>query len=141
MVAITGAPEAWYVSPYASHAALGDSLKREDSDPVLSAELARLARVDADVITSVRRIHAVARKDLSHGVYPDLAKQRFFEITWFRVRPGHEGQFEAAAKAYGSATARAGTSAAYRVYEVVAGVPGPTYLIFSSVVSYGTSIR
>ena len=136
LVALTGAPEAWYVSPYASHAALGDSLKREDADPVLSAELARLARVDADAINSVRRMHAMARKDLSHGAFPDLAKQRLFEITWFRVRPGHEGQFEAAAKAYGSAAARAGTSATYRVYKVVAGVPGPTYLIFSSVASY-----
>ena len=26
---MTGAPEAWYFSPYASHAALADSLQRE----------------------------------------------------------------------------------------------------------------
>jgi hypothetical protein len=136
MTSMTGAPEAWYVTAYASHAAIGDSLKREDSDAVLTAELTRLRRADADVTNSVRVMQARARKDLSYGEYPDLAKQRFFEITWFRVRPGHEQQFEAAGKAYGAAAKRAGANSGYRVYDVVAGVPGPTYLIFSSVASY-----
>ena len=137
MTSMTGAPEAWYVTAYASHAAIGDSLKREDSDAVLTAELTRLRRADADVISSVRTIQARARKDLSYGAYPDIATQRFFEVTWFRVRPGHEQQFEAAGKAYGAAAKRAGINASYRVYEVVAGIPGPTYLILSSVASYG----
>lgn len=137
LVSMTGAPEALYVTAYQSHAAIGDSMKREDADPVLTAELARLRKADADVISGVHVLQAVARKDLSYGAYPDLAKQRFFEITWFRTRPGHEQQFEAAAKAFASATKRAGTSATFRVYEVIAGMPGPTYAVFSSVASYG----
>ncbi len=136
MNSMTGAPEAWYITAYASHAAIGDSLKREDGDAMLTAELTRLRRADADMINSVRVMQARARADLSYGAYPDLPKQRFFEITWFRVRPGHEQQFEAAGKAYGAAAKRAGANSAYRVYEVVAGVPGPTYLIISSVGSY-----
>ena len=137
MTSMTGAPEAWYVTPYASHAAIGDTFKREDGDAVLTAELTRLRRADADLISSVRVLQARARTDLSYGAYPDLAKQRFFEVTWFRVRPGHEQQFEAAGKAYGAATKRAAGNSAYRVYEVVAGVPGPTYLIISSFAAYG----
>ena len=137
LVSTTGAPEAWYVGAYESHRALGDSMKREDADAALTAELARLRRADADVVSSVRSMQAVARKDLSYGSYPDIGKQRFFEITIFRTRPGHEPQFEAAAKAFGAATKRSGSSAAYRVYEVIAGIPGPTYLVFSSVASFG----
>ena len=137
MTSMTGAPEAWYITAYASHKAIGDSLKRDDGDAVLTAELTRLRRADADMINSVRVMQARARQDLSYGAYPDLAKHRFFEITYFRARPGHEQQFEAAAKAYGAAAKRAGATSGYRVYEVVAGVPGPTYLIFSSVASYG----
>ncbi len=136
MTSMTGAPEAWYVTAYASHAAIGDSLKREDGDAVLTAELTRLRRADADMINSVRVLQARARTDLSYGAYPDLAKQRFFEMTWFRVRPGHELQFEAAGKAYLAAAKRTGANSTYRVYEVVAGVPGPTYLMISSVGSY-----
>lgn len=137
MTSMTGAPEAWYVTAYASNAAIGDSMKRDDADAALTAELVRLRRADADMINSVRTIQARARTELSYGAYPNMAKQRFFEITWFRVRPGHELQFEAAAKAYGSSAKRAGVAAAYRVYEIVAGVPGPTYLLFSSMASMG----
>jgi hypothetical protein len=84
----------------------------------------------------VRTIQAVARPDLSHGAFPDLAKVRFWEITTFRVRPGHEPDFEAAAKAYGAATDRAATGASYRVYQIVAGMPEPTFLVFASVEAY-----
>lgn len=136
LVSMTGPPEAWYVTPYESHKAIGDSLKREDADPVLTAELARLSRADAEVLNGVRTLQAMARKDLSYGAYPTLSKARFFEMTWFRVRPGHELQFEAAGKAFGASAKRAGTRIAYRVYEIVAGIPGPTYLIISSVEAY-----
>lgn len=137
LISMTGPPEAWYITPYESHASIGDSLKRDDADPVLSAELARLSRADAEVVNNVRVMQARAVKDLSYGAYPDIAKARFFEITWFRLRPGHEPQFAAAAKAYAAAAKRANASAAYRVYEVVAGVPGPTYLLITSVASFG----
>ena len=136
LVSMTGPNEAWYVTPYESHAAQGSSMKREGDDPVLTAELARLSRADADVLNGVRVMQARARKDLSYGTYPDIAKARFFEATWFRVRPGHEVQFDAAAKAYGAAAKRSGAKAAYRVYEVIAGAPGPIYLIFASAESY-----
>jgi len=130
---LTGANEAWYVTSFDSHAAIADSLKRESSDPVLFAELARLSRADAEVINSLRVVHARARKELSYGAFPNVGKARFFEISWFRVRPGHEAGFEAAAKAYGSAAGRSAPNTSYRVYEVIAGAIGPTYLVFSSV--------
>jgi hypothetical protein len=134
MISMTGPSEAWYVTPFESHAAVGDSLKREDADtdPALSAELSRLSRADSEMLTGSRIMHARARMDLSYGAFPDLGKTRFNEITIFRVRPGHEAQFEAAGKAYGASAKRAGVTTGFRVYEVIAGIPGPTYLIFSS---------
>ena len=36
MISMTGTPEAWYVTPYASHAAIGDTLKREDGDAIFA---------------------------------------------------------------------------------------------------------
>lgn len=135
-VSLTGPPEAWFVTPFESHQAAGESMKQERGDAVLAAELARLSRADAEHISNLRTIQAIARKELSHGDYPDTAKQRFWEITTFRVRPGHEGDFEAAAKAYGAAVTRAGTSVSFRVYQVIAGMPTPTFLVFSSVTSF-----
>lgn len=133
MVSMTGPNEAWYVAPYASHTAFGESMKRESADPVLSAELSRLARADADHLDGLRTLHAMAMPELSYGAFPDLAMARFWEITTFRVRPGQEEAFAAAAKAYAAAARRAAPNASWRTYSVIAGMPGPTFLIFGSV--------
>lgn len=136
MVAMTGPNESWYVSPYASHAAYGESMKRESDDKVLSAELDRLQKGDADHINTSRMLHAVARNDLSYGTFPDMGVQRFWEVTTFRVRPGYEEAFANAAKAYAAAAKRAAPNMSWRTYEVVAGLPGPTYLVFSSMAAF-----
>lgn len=137
MTSMTGTNEAWFVSPFDSNAAIGDSYKRESEDPVLAAELARLQKADAEHISGLRTMLATARPDLSYGAYPDTATQRFWEITIFRVRPGHDAEFEAAAKVYGAAAKRASSRTAFRVYEVMAGMPGSTFLVFGSVKSLG----
>jgi hypothetical protein len=137
LASMTGTNEVWYVIPFESHAAMADEMKQSNDDAVLAAELARLSKVDAEHLTGTRTIQAVARKDLSRGTFPDTAKQRFYEVTIFRVRPGHESSFAAAAKAYGSAAGRSAPETNFRVYEVIAGMPGPTYLVFSSVPSFG----
>jgi len=134
--AVTGPAEVWYVSPYASQAAYGESMAKQDADPGLSAEVERLARGDAEFVSELNAIQAVARPDLSHGTFPDLTTMRFWQITTFRVKPGHGEDFAAAAKAWASASARSGSSANWRTYEVVAGAPGGTYLVFGSVVSF-----
>jgi hypothetical protein len=136
LVSTTGRGEAWFVTPFDSQAAIGDSMRREE-EPSLAPSLERLAKADAEQISATQAILAMGRKDLSHGPYPDTAKQRFYEITVYHVRPGHQRSFEAAAKAYGAAIDRVDSDASYRVYEVMAGMPSPTYLVFSSVTSYG----
>jgi hypothetical protein len=136
LVSVTGPPEAWYLAPFASQAAFGDSLAREDGDPVLRAELDRLSRGDAEFVSELNVMQAVAKPELSHGSFPDLAMMRFWEITTFRVKPGRDEDFAAAAKAWASASARAGAGAAWRCYQVVAGAPDGTYLVFSSYGSF-----
>ncbi len=136
LVAMTGPNESWYIVPYTSHAALGEAMKRQSDDKALSAELDRLQKGDADHINSSRTLHAVARTDLSYGAYPDMGLARFWEVTTFRVRPGFEEGFANVAKAYAAAAKRAAPSMNWRTYEVIAGIPGPTYLVFSSVQSF-----
>jgi hypothetical protein len=134
---VTGPNEVWYVSTYASQAAFGDSLAKQDADPVLSAEIERLARGDAEFVSDVNALEAVARPELSHGAFPDLAMMRFWEIGTFQVKPGHNEEFEAAVKAYAAAAERSAPNASWRTYEVVGGAPDGTYLFFSSVASFG----
>lgn len=128
--------EAWYVIPAASYAAMGEAMARERG-PALAAEMDRLGRLDGDLLNGWRAIELRARPEMSHGAYPDTSKQRFWEVSVFRMRPGGERAFADVAKAYAAAADRAGVKPAYRVYEVQAGMPGPTFFIFSSVTSFG----
>ncbi len=86
MTSLTGENEAWFVIPWESYATVGESMKREDKDPVLSAELARLSLGDAEYVSSARTIQARARTELSVGEFPDVGKARFFQVTVWRVR-------------------------------------------------------
>ena len=136
MTSLTGPTEAWYVVPYASHAAIAETMKREDKDPVLSAELGRLSARDAEFVHRVSVIQAAGRPDLSFGTFPDTAKMRFLEITTFTIRPGKGDQFDAIAKVYATLRKRVAPNSSYRIYSVISGMPGPAYLIFSSVTDY-----
>lgn len=134
---VTGPNEVWYVAPYASQAAFGESMAKQNADPALSAETERLSRGDAEFVSEMNALEAVARPDLSHGAFPDLAMMRFWEIGTFWVKPGHGEEFEAGVKAYAAAAGRSAPNASWRTYEVVGGAPDGTYLFFSSVASFG----
>jgi hypothetical protein len=124
--------EAWFVQPAASYTAMGEAMAREQ-DPALSGELDRLKRADGDLISSWRSIELRARPELSRGTYPEIGKQRFWEVTVFQMRPGGGSEFADVAKMYGSAAEKAGRTIGYRVYEVTAGMPTPTFFLFTSV--------
>jgi hypothetical protein len=135
--AMTGAPEVLFLQPVASFTAMGEAMKRTEGNAALSAELSRLSTADGEFLSGAQSLLLVARKDLSRGAYPDLARQRFWEVLTIRMKPGHEAAFEAAARAYTSAADRAGSPASFRVYQVMAGMQDATFMIFSSVASYG----
>jgi hypothetical protein len=132
---ITGPQEVWFVSPLANQAAFADMVALEN-DPTLAPELERLSKGDAEFISDLSALQAVAVPDLSHGAFPDISKMRYYEITTFHVKPGYYQEWVAASKAYASAAARSAPNASWRTYDVVAGAPGGTYLVFSSVESF-----
>jgi hypothetical protein len=128
--------EAWFVLPSSSFKAMGEAMAR-DNGPVLGPELDRLRRADGELVSGWRGVLLRARPDLSGGTYPDIGKQRHWNIGVFRMRPGGQQVFADIAKAYGSAAQRAGRTIGFRVYEVAAGMPTPTYFVFSSVQGFG----
>lgn len=137
LTSLTGPTHALYLIPSESHAAEAARMKRNAKDAVLSAELERLTLGDADYITSVTLIQTTARPDLGLGKFPNAAKMRFFEIGFFSVRQGQEEKVDIMFKAYAVVRKRVSPDASYRVYNVNAGMPDPTYIVISSVEDYG----
>ena len=136
LTSMTGGNEAWFLTPFASHAAMEEDMKRNDANPALTAELARLSRADAEAIDEVRTLQLRARPDLSTGTFPNLAKVRYYEVTTFRVRLGQEQAFEAASKAWMASAKRNAPSTSYRTYSLMAGGLAGTYMVFATCESY-----
>jgi hypothetical protein len=137
LTSLTGTSQAWFIEPSASWKVVGDSMKAEGDNAELAAELKRLQKADAEHVTGGRTLHLVGRPDVSAGPFPAVGKVRFYEITTFRVRPGHEQEFEQLAKVFQTGYKKAAPQSGYRVYQVVAGAPGPTYMVFGSFESFG----
>jgi hypothetical protein len=136
LASMTGGNEVWFLAPSASYAAMEADMKRNDANPVLTAELERLSRADAEAVDEVRTMLLRARPDLSMGAFPNLAKVRYYEVSTFRIRIGQQQAFEAASKTWIASAKRNAPNTAYRTYGLVAGGMGATYVIFTSFESY-----
>ena len=134
LASLTGISEVWFSEVWESYAAVGKYRDALAANAAHTAEIDRLALADAAHVDGVRVIEAIGRPDLGHGS-PDVTGHRFWEVTTMRIRPGTESQFADAAKAYKALATRAMPHASWRIWQVSAGMVGPTFLIFSSVVS------
>ncbi len=134
---MTGDPEVLFLVPRESYTAWDKADAADAANAELSAALARLAAADAQYLESTESIEAVAAPELGHGAFPDLNKQRFWDISVWRIRPGHGKAFAEAVAAYAKIVTRAGGKANWRTYRVTGGMPGGSYLMFSSVASFG----
>jgi hypothetical protein len=134
LVAASGVPEVWWISRFENMEGFGKSLSFE-ARPGYNQGLGRIQSEDALHVESFTSMQARAMREASHGLFPDLSKQRVYSIMTVRIRPGHEPAFSEIAALYKKA---AGTSevAGWRVYEVIAGAPGGTYLILTSFSSW-----
>jgi hypothetical protein len=134
LVAASGLPEVWWISRFDNMEGFGKSLSFE-ARPGYNQGLARIQAEDAVHVESFSSMQARAMREASHGLFPDLSKQRVYSIMTVRTRPGFESAFREIAGHYKQA---AGTSevAGWRVYEVIAGAPGGTYLILTSFSSW-----
>jgi hypothetical protein len=125
-----GPPEAWFVDGRDSISQIDDINRQIQADPRLTAELDRLSAADAANVSDMRVILARYQPAMSNGPDIDVAAMRVWEVLIFRVKPGHEGQFARAAALYRSVVEKAGVSAPWATFEVMAGMQGPTYLVW-----------
>ncbi len=130
MAAITGPSEAWFISGYPSMEAWEQETKAEEANPTLNSELNRLQGIDGDLLDSTRSVVAKYRPDLSYGANINLGAYRYFYVTTVRVKPGTAPKFVEARKMVKAAHEQAKMTDGFAIFEVVSGMPTPTYLLF-----------
>ena len=125
-----GPLEAWFVDGRESIGEIEEFNRQIQAAPGLSAELDRLSAADAANISDARVILGRYQPSMSNGPDIDVAEMRVWEVLIFRVKPGHEGQFARAAALYRTVVEKAQVIAPWATYEVMAGMQGPTYLVW-----------
>lgn len=130
MTTLYGPNEAWFVEGCRSIAEIEERNKAIDEAKGLNQELSRLSQADAANISSTRTLLGRYRPELSNPLPIDIATTRVWEALIFSVRPGHDANFAEAARLYRSVVEQAKAELPYATYEVIAGMPGPTYLVF-----------
>jgi len=127
----TGPNEAWYFTGIGAIGDIEAMDKAVDASPGLSSAGDLLREADQENVSSSRSFLARYREDLSRPGPDPVPTGRYFELTTFRVRPGHEADFAKGANLFRTVATEANASANWAVYEVVSGMPGPTFIVFS----------
>ena len=136
MTSVSGPSEAWFLTGYESFAAWEKDRQNFDNNRTLKAEDDRLTAGDGEFLSASRSIVAAYREDLSSKVVIQLPKMRYFRVLTFRVRPGHDSDFEEAAKIIKAGYEKANVALPWASYQVSLGMPTPTYLVFLPMKSF-----
>jgi hypothetical protein len=129
MESLTGATQAWFLEVYDSYAALENSLKISDAQP-LKAELDALDAQDGELRTGERGMIAAFQPALSYAPGPvDASKFRYFQVNTLRIRFGHQEDFAERMKLLTGAFQKSKSPQPVAVYAVTSGAPAGTYLL------------
>jgi len=130
--------EAWFLTGYDSFAALDKERLAVDKmiAGTIKTELDQLDKQDSELLSGSRSLVAVYNNDLSYRAGVDIPHMRFFAVVTIRVRPGHGRDFEEARKIVNAAHEKANVDEHWAAYEVVAGAPSGTYLLFFPMKSF-----
>jgi hypothetical protein len=130
MDALTGPSEAWFILGYKSYADLEAKRNEFAGNPALKQDIAKIAQQDGELLGGTRSFVAAYRKDLSYGPDVEIGKMRYFRVRTFRVKPGQNKAFEDGIKMALEAYAKIQLPHSFAVFEVTAGMPSPTFVIF-----------
>jgi hypothetical protein len=112
------------------------------ANSTLASALDSASIADGDLLTEYDANVAVYRDDLSFGAGVNIAQMRYFEISRFVVRPGHEKEWEALVKEYISGYSKAVPDAHWAIFESLYGQDnGGVFLLFNPMKSLAEADR
>ncbi|HEY6413688.1 MAG TPA: hypothetical protein VIX42_08370 [Edaphobacter sp.] len=127
---LSGLSRALFFIGYPSFAAWEKDNQDTAKNATLSAALDRAAYADGEQLTEYGSSAFVFREDSSLRASVDIAHMRYFEISQFRVRPGHEKDWDDLVKLYKSGYEKV-PDAKWAVFQSMYGVDnGGLFLVF-----------
>lgn len=128
--ALSGKTRSLFLTPYDSFDAWEKDVRATEKNTSLSAALERAAVADGDLLTDMDSAVLAFHEEFSLRPQVDLPHMRYFEISLFQVRQGHEKDWEKIVKIVTAAYEKI-PDAHWAAYQAVYGAPDTTYIIFN----------
>ena len=127
---LSGKARALFLTGYDSFEAWEKDTLATQKNATLSAALDRAAVADGDLLSDYDATALVFREDYSLRAAVDIPHMRYFEISLYRVRPGHDKDWDSLVKMVMAAYEKI-PDVHWATYQAVYGQEGGTYVVFN----------
>jgi hypothetical protein len=127
---LSGKPRSLFLVGFDSFDAWEKDNRATQKNAALSAALERAAAADGELLTDYDSGVFTLKEEYSLHIPADIPHMRYFEITRFQVRPGHDKDFDELAKMYVAAYDKM-PDVHWATFQGVYGPEGNTYLVFT----------
>ncbi len=128
---LSGKPRSLFITGFPSFEAMEKDAKAVEKNPALAAALDKAGVVDGELLSDTDGGDFAYRDDLSlHTASVDIPHMRYFEISLFHIKPGHDKDWEAIVKMYQHGFEK-NADVHWAMYETVYGQPDGTFVIFN----------
>ena len=131
---ITGKPRVLFLTGYDSFEAWEKDVQATQKNATLSAALDRASVADGDLLSDSDSTALVYSDEYSLRSAVDIAHMRYFEISLFRVRPGHDADWDSIVKMVKAAYEKI-PDVHFATYYAQYGQEGTTYVVFTAMKS------
>lgn len=127
---MSGKPRSLFFTAYDSFEAMEKDVMATEKNAALSAALDRAAVADGELLTETDGGDFVFREDYSLRPASDIPHMRYFEISHFQIRSGHEKEWDTLVKMYMAAYEKI-PGGHWVTYEQVYGGQGGSYIVIT----------
>ncbi len=126
---LSGKLRSIFLTGYDSFDAYEKDLRAQQKNPKLAAALDRAFADDGPLLDSVDQSVWFFREDQSHHPTTDIGSARMMDLEVFRLKPGHEAEWDAIVKLVKDAYAK-GVEGHWDMFQMVYG-GGPAYVVIT----------
>jgi hypothetical protein len=130
MESLSGKPRALFFTGYDSFEAMEKDARATEKNATLSAALDRAQIADGELLSDSDNGDFIFHEEYSLRPGVDIAHMRYFDISLFHVRPGHDKDWDNLVKMYIKAFEKI-PDAHWDTYEAVYGQQGGTYIVIT----------
>jgi hypothetical protein len=127
---MSGKPRSLFLVGYDSFEAMEKDAKAMEKNPTLAAALDHAGVADGELLSDTDMSDLAFRPDLSLRAATDIPHMRYFEISLFHVKQGHDHDWETLVKMYQDAFEKI-PDVHWATYQAVYGQPDNTYIVFN----------